>query len=89
MTFQDISESLVSTAKEEGLTVTYSYGNPDPAVRPTVTVRKGFRSMGLVVSGNYDLSFYFKHSQHGPALNIVRETDLDKALSCGLDFIYG
>lgn len=83
MTFQDISEALVSTAKEEGLTVTYSYGNPDPAIH------KGSRSMGLVVSGDYDLSFYFKDSLYGPALNIVRETDLDEAFSRGLDFIYG
>ena len=80
MTFQGISEALVSAAKEEELGVTYSCGNP--------VVHKGLRRMGLVVSGDYDLSFYFKDFLYGPALNIVREADPDKALSIGLDFIY-
>lgn len=79
-TFQGIAEALVATAEEEGLTVTDCYGNP--------TIQKGLRSMGIVVSGDYDISFYFKDCLYGPALRIQRETDLDVALSCGLDFIY-
>ena len=81
MNFQHIVEALVATAEEEGLPVTDCNGNP--------TIQNGLRSMGLVVSGDYDLSFYFKDALSGPALRIQRETDLDAALSCGLDFIYG
>lgn len=80
MNFQGIAETLVSTAEEEGLPVADCNGNP--------TIQKGLRSMGLVVSGDYDISFYFKDHLYGPALRIQRETDLDAALSCGLDFIY-
>ena len=80
MTFQEISEALVYTAKDEGLTVTYSYDNP--------VVHKGLRSMRLVVNGDCNLSFYFKDFLYEPPLDIVTETDLDKALSRGLDFIY-
>ena len=80
MNFQHIVEALVATAEEEGLAVTDCNGNP--------AIQNGLRSMGLVVSGDYDLSFYFKDALSGPALRIQRETDLDAALSCGLDFIY-
>ena len=80
MTFQDIAEVLVTTAEEEGLTVDNYNGNP--------VIRNDSKNMGLVVSGDYDISFYFSSRPHGPALRIQRETDLDAALSCGLDFIY-
>ena len=80
MNFQDIAQSLVSTAEEEGLPVTDCNGNP--------IIRNGSRTMGLVVCGDYDISFYFKDSSYGTALRIQSETDLDAALSCGLDFIY-
>ena len=78
MTFLDISEALVSTAKDEGLTVSYCNGNP--------AVQNGLNSMGLIVS-NDDLSFYFRH-KHFPGLLIQQETNPDAALSRGLDFIY-
>ena len=80
MTFQDISESLVSIAKEEGLSVTYCSDRP--------VIQNGSKRMGLVVSGDYDLSFYFKNGLHRGLL-IHREPNLDFALSRGLDFIYG
>lgn len=80
MNFQHIVEALVATAEEEGLVVTDCNGSP--------VIQNGLRSMGLVASSDYDLSFYFKSSSCGPALRIQRETDIDAALSCGLDFIY-
>ena len=80
MNFQDIAQALVTTAKEEGLTVDDCNGKP--------VIRNGSKSMGLVVCGDYDLSFYFSDSSCRGRLRIQRETDFDLALSCGLDFIY-
>ena len=81
MNFQHIVEALVATAEDEGLAVDYCNGNP--------VIRNGERNMGLVASGDYDISFYFRTPSYGPRLRIQRETDVDIAFSCGLDFIYG
>lgn len=79
MTFQDIADALASTAADEGLAVSDCNGN--------TLISKGSFSMGLVVCGDYDLSFYFK-SKDGPGLLIDRKTNKDAAFSRGLDFIY-
>ena len=79
MTFQDISESLVSIAKDEGLIVTDCNGIP--------VIQKGLLTIGIVVCGDYDLAFHYK-MKGSPGLGIERMTDLDDALSRGLDFIY-
>ena len=79
MTFQDIADALAWIAKDEGLPVTSCNGN--------TTIQNGLRSMGLVVCGDHDLSFYFK-SKLGPGLIIDPVRSVDAALSRGLDFIY-
>ena len=79
MTFQDIAKALASTAFDEGLAVSNCNGN--------IAIQKGHQSMGLVVSGNHDLSFYFK-SKSRPGLLIETKTNKDEAFSRGLDFIY-
>ena len=79
MTFQDIAEALVSIAKGEGLSVTSCNGN--------AAIQNGPMSMGLVVCGDHDLSFYFRNKL-SPGLTIDPVTSVDAALSRGLDFIY-
>jgi hypothetical protein len=79
MTFQDISDAIVAIAKDEDLIATMA------SAGPVIHHQDGLR-MGIVVSGDYDISFYFKDSEG--KLCIRRITDLDKALAVGLDFVY-
>ena len=79
MTYQDISDAIVATAQDEGMNTTVAPAGP-------VIHRQDGLYMGIVVSGNYDISFYFKDSNG--KLNIRCATDPDKALAIGLDFIY-
>jgi len=78
MTYQDISDAIVAIAQDEDLNTTVAPAGP-------VIHRDGL-NMGIVVSGDYDISFHFKDSDG--KLCIRRITDLDKALAVGLDFIY-
>lgn len=79
MTFQDISDAILSIAQDEGI-------KTDVAPAGPVIYRQDGLNMGIVVSGDYDISFYFKNS-YGK-LSVRRITDIDKALAIGLDFIY-
>ena len=79
MTFESISESLVSLAKDEGLDVSDCNGVP--------VIKKDSLTFGIVVCGDYDLSFHCK-KLGSPGLLIDRFTNLDEALSRGLDYIY-
>jgi hypothetical protein len=80
MTYQDISDAIVATAQDEGMNTTMAPAGP--AIH-----RQDGLHMGIVVALDYGISFYFKDSN---GRLCIRETrDLDKALSIGLDFVYG
>lgn len=79
MNYYQIAEALATTARDEGLKVTTFNGN--------FTLQKDQRCLGLVVCGDYDITFYYKlKGQVG--LSIESERDSDAAFSRGLDFIY-
>ena len=79
LSFQQIAESIIAIAKDENVLTSVCNGNP-------CVHRDDGMSMGVIVAGDYDISFYFKDSDG--KLNIRRATDPDKALAIGLDFIY-
>jgi hypothetical protein len=79
LSFQGIAESLITVAQDEGMPT--SVCNDNLCIH-----RSDGMSMGVVVAGDYDISYYFKDSKG--KLNIRRATDPDKALAIGLDFIY-
>ena len=79
LSFRAISESIIAIAQDEGMSTSVCNGN-------LCVHRDDGMSMGVVVAGDYDTSFYFKDSDG--KLNIRRATDPDKALAIGLDFIY-
>ena len=78
MTYQDISDAIVAIAQDESLNVTMAPAGP--------VIHHDCLKMGIVVSGDYDISFYFRDKEG--KLCIRRITDLDKAFSIGLDFVY-
>ena len=79
LSLQDIAASIVAIAKDEGIPTSICNGNP-------CVHRDDGLSMGVVVAGDYDVSFYFKDSSG--RLHIRRATNPDSALSIALDFIY-
>ena len=79
LSLQDIAESIVAIAKDEGIPTSICNGN-------SCVHRDDGLSMGVVVAGDYDVSFYFKDSSG--RLHIRRATNPDSALSIALDFIY-
>jgi hypothetical protein len=80
MTFQDIAHAIAATARDEGFTVHDDWGNFD------FVIDKDEARTALIVSDR-DLIF-LRGIKRNPGFVGWTETNVDAALSRGLDFIY-